>query len=82
MPDNPNLTGQDRSTVSNQPHEIQYLATALEKEFPDIAPENIRGAILSVKKEVGPEREAVLREARKALSSMEHVINNEDSAGN
>jgi hypothetical protein len=79
MTDNPNLTGQDRSTVSKQPHEIQYVVTALRKEFPDIAPEHIQGAALNAKQRAGTAREAVLREARQSLSSMERVTHNEKS---
>jgi len=82
MPDNPNLVGQDRLTVSSQPHEIQHAVTTLTKEFPEIAPENIRGAIVSVKKDAGAERGAVLRAAREALRSMEHVTNDEKPAHN
>ena len=72
MPDNPDLTARDRHTVSDQDHEIKYVVGELQKEFPNVAVENIEGAIKTAKQTAGTRRERVLFEARNLLRAMEH----------
>ena len=69
MNDNPNLTGQDRKTVSSQPHEIEYLTRKLREAFPGASPEDVRYAIEVAKKDGATQREEVIEKARAALQS-------------
>ena len=62
----------DRHTVSDQDHEIKYVVGELQKEFPNVAVENIEGAIKTAKQTAGTRRERVLFEARNLLRAMEH----------
>ena len=69
MNDNPDLTGQDRKTVSSQPHEIEYLTRQLREAFPGASPEDVRGAIAIAKKDGASQREEVIEKASAALQT-------------
>ena len=68
MPDNPEKTGQDRRTVSDQEHELRYLAGVIANEFPNLLPATIEEAIREAKDEVGTDREAITAFVRRRLS--------------
>ena len=54
MSDNPHLTGQDRRTVSSQPHETASFVEAIQREFLDHPHEAIMEALDECRKEIAP----------------------------
>lgn len=68
MADNLDQTGQDRQTVSDQKHELSYLAGVFANEFPNLLPAEIGEAIRQAKDEVGTDRQAITEAVRKRLS--------------
>lgn len=54
MSDNPHLTGQDRRTLSSQPHEIETFISAMQREFLDHPREAIMEALTECRQEISP----------------------------
>lgn len=70
MSDNPNKTGQDRRTVSDQEHELQYFYGVIEKEFPGTDREQIAAIVQQAKADIAPstDREELTEAVRKILN--------------
>lgn len=67
MSDNPQLTGQDRLTVSSQPHEIASFIESIQREFHDHPREAIVEAMEQCRVEIAPsESRAKLTECVRA----------------
>lgn len=70
MSDNPDKTGQDRRTLSDQEHELQHFYGVIQKEFPSASREQIEKAVADAKDALAPstDREAITAAVKKKLA--------------
>ncbi len=71
MSDDPNQTGRDRQTVSDQVYELQHIFDVLEAEHPQHDRSVITEVVAKVKEDIAPstDRERIIKGSREALAS-------------